>query len=294
VRWKRISIVGVGLLGGSLGMALKQRRLAECVIGYVRRAASVAECKRLGAVDHATRDLHQAVANSDLIILCTPIGQMRPLLKDMLPAIKAGAVITDVGSVKSNVVGDLEGIAVKAGAHFIGSHPMAGGEKTGVTAARPDLFGGAVCVVTTTPNSNRKALSNVESLWRGVGAKLLRLSPATHDKLVSRSSHLPHVVAAELANLVLSVNHPKEQALLCANGFRDTTRIALSSPEMWRDIALANRENLVESLDSFIEGLHTFRRSLAKRDGRAISEFFQRAKERRAKWNSKAGAISFE
>jgi prephenate dehydrogenase len=294
VRWKNISIIGVGLLGGSLGLAIRQRRLADSVIGYVRRAASVTECQKLGAVDHATRDLRKAVSQSELIILCTPIGQMPSLLKEMLPAIRKGAVVTDIGSVKSRVVDDLESSIAKAGAYFVGSHPMAGGEKMGVSAARPDLFSGAVCVVTPTPRSNRQTVRKVENLWRSVGSRVLKLTPAAHDQLVSRSSHLPHVVAAELVHLVLSAKHPKEQELLCATGFRDTTRIALGSPEMWRDIALANRENLVRSLDSFIDGLHTFRRFLTRSDGRAISDFFQRARERRARWNSKTAPISSE
>ena len=294
MRCKKITIVGVGLLGGSLGLALKQRRLADFVVGFVRRAASVAECERAGAVDQATRNLARAVDQADIIILCTPIGQMRPLLKQMLPALKKGAILTDVGSVKSKVVQDLESLAAKAGVHFVGSHPMAGAEKMGVAAARPDLFSGAVCVITPTQKTNRAALRAIEALWKSVGSRLVKLTPEVHDDLVSRSSHLPHVVAAELANFVLSANRPKEQAMLCANGFRDTTRIALGSPEMWRDIALANRENLVGSLDAFINGLHSFRRSLAKNDARAISRFFEQARERRFKWSAKAASLSPE
>ncbi len=290
MRCKKITIVGVGLLGGSLGLALTQRRLADFVAGFVRRAASVAECEKAGAVDEATRNLRRAVDQADIIILCTPIGQMRSLVKQMLPWLKKGAIVTDVGSVKSKVVQDLESIVAKAGAHFVGSHPMAGAEKMGVRAARSDLFSGAVCVVTPTQKTNRAALRTIEALWRSVGSRVVKLTPEVHDDLVGRSSHLPHVVAAGLANLVLASSRLKEQGMLCANGFRDTTRIALGSPEMWRDIALANRENLVDSLDTFIEGLHSFRRSLAKNDARAISRFFEDARERRAKWS--AGAVS--
>lgn len=164
----------------------------------------------------------------------------------------------------------------------------------GVAAARPDLFSGAVCVVTPTQKTNPAALRTIEALWKSVGSRVVSLAPELHDELVSRSSHLPHVVAAELANLVLSEGRPKEQGMLCANGFRDTTRIALGSPEMWRDIAIANRENLVRSLDTFIDGLHSFRRSLTKNDARAISRFFANARERRAKWSAKASSLSPE
>jgi prephenate dehydrogenase len=294
VLFKKVTLVGVGLLGGSLGLALKQRRLAVSVAGFVRRAASVKECERAGAVDLATRDLHEVVAGADLIVLCTPIAQMRALVQRMLPSIEAGAIVTDVGSVKASVVSDLESLVTKAGAHFVGSHPMAGAEKTGVAWARADLFTDAVCVITPTPNSNRAALRHVEQLWKAVGARLLRLTPDLHDELVGRSSHLPHVLAAQLANSVLDPTHPKQQALLCANGFRDTTRIASGSPEMWRDIALANRDNLLSALRSFEGELARFKAALKKGDSAAVSRFFQRAKRQRDQWSRKARSTSPE
>lgn len=294
MRWKKITLVGVGLLGGSLGMALRRHRPAGSVVGYVRRAASVIECEGLGAVDLATLDLARAVEGADLVVLCTPLAQMRPLVAQMLPSLRPGAVVTDVGSVKGSVVRDLEALVAKAGAHFVGSHPMAGAEKMGVAAARADLFAGAVCVVTPTRKSNSAAVRRVEQLWKVVGARLLRLSPEAHDRLVSRSSHLPHVVAAQLANLILSPNHPREQGLLCANGFRDTTRIAAGSPEMWRDIALANRRNLVHALEMFTKGLRGFSHALKRGDARAVAKFFEQARERREGWSKRAGSRSPE
>jgi prephenate dehydrogenase len=294
VRWKRITLVGVGLLGGSLGLALKQRRLAESVIGLVRRAASVAECERAGAVDKATRDLRSAVDGAELLVLCTPLAQMRPLVWQMLPLLKPGMIITDVGSVKGSVVSELESLVSRRGAHFVGGHPMAGAEKTGVAAASADLFVNTVCVITPTTRSDKNAVRKIEQLWKLVGARPLRLTPEEHDRFVSRSSHLPHVVAAELANFVLGRNHPKEQATLCANGFRDTTRIASSSPEMWRDIALANRKNLLNSLDAFLGDLVVFRRALAGRNDEAITKFFEKAKQRRDEWSGKTGSPSSE
>lgn len=294
MRWKKITLVGVGLLGGSLGLALRKRGLAASVVGFVRRPASVAECERLGAVDLATLDLARAVEGAEVIVLCTPIAQMRPLVKQMLPALKRGAVVTDVGSVKGSVVRDLESLVAEAGAHFVGSHPMAGAEKMGVAAARADLFAGAVCVVTPTARSDRAAVGKVEQLWEAVGCRLLRLTPEAHDRLVSRSSHLPHVVAAQLANLILSPQHPVEQGMLCANGFRDTTRIASSSPEMWRDIALANRRNLLGALERFIAALEEFRRDLKNEDARAVAKFFEQARRRRNAWSQRAGSRSPE
>jgi len=265
-------------------MALKQRGLAGEVVGFVRRRATVAEAKKAGAISWGTLDLKTAVGAADLLVFCTPIAQMLPLAEQMVPWLMPGAIVTDVGSVKSSVVKDLEGLLAKAGAHFVGSHPMAGSEKTGVKAARADLFSDAICVVTPTASSNRTAARKVESLWKSVGGRLLKLTPKQHDELVSRSSHLPHVLAATLANTVLNHQSRKEQAALCANGFRDTTRIASGSPEMWRDIAVANRENLTRALDLFMRNLRVMQRALAKGNEKAIAQFFQQAKERRDNW----------
>lgn len=294
VRFRKITIVGVGLLGGSLGLAIKKRRLAKEVVGCVRRAVSVAECLKLNAVDLATRDVREAVSGADLIILCTPLSQMQPLIKQMLPALKRGAIVTDVGSVKASVVRELESLLAKASARFIGSHPMAGSEKTGVSAAREDLFVNAVCVVTPTRRSEKAALRQVERFWKAVGCRLLRLTPEAHDVLVSRSSHLPHVTAATLANFNLNPARPESQALLCANGFRDVTRIASGSTEMWRDIALANRRNLVRALDAFIGDLRKLQRRLGKADAKAIKTFFERAKQRRDAWCARCASPSPE
>jgi prephenate dehydrogenase len=286
VRWEKISIIGVGLLGGSIGLAVKQRRLAGEVAGYVRRETSIAECEKFGAVDYATTDLVAAVSGADLVILCTPLAQMRSLVQQMLPALKRGAIVTDVGSVKASVVRELESLVQQSGARFIGSHPMAGAEKTGVPAARKDLFECAMCVVTPTKKSNPAALRKVEQFWKVLGGRLLRLTPELHDALVSRSSHLPHVTAAAMAGFVLDPSHPKPQPALCANGFRDTTRIASGSPEMWRDIALANRKNLAREVGAFVGELQKFQRALKKSDAKAIAKFFETAKQRRDDWSA--------
>jgi prephenate dehydrogenase len=294
VRFGKITIIGVGLLGGSLGLAIRKRRLAREVVGYVRRAASISECKRRGAVDSCTRDLREAVAGADLVILCTPLGRMLPLAKEMLPALKRGAIVTDVGSVKGTVVRELESLVARAGGHFIGSHPMGGAEKTGVSASRADLFHNAACVVTPTRRSDRAALRIVEQFWKAVGGRVLQLTPEVHDTLVSRSSHLPHTVAATLANLVLDPAHPKAQPLLCATGFRDTTRIASGSPEMWRDIALTNRKNLGQAIAHLIRDLERVRESLNQGDANALTKFFEQAKERRDAWCARCASPSPE
>ncbi len=271
-------MIGVGLLGGSLGLALKRRQLADSVHGFVRREASVRECEQLGVVDKAHLELSGAVDGADLIVFCTPLSQMRRLAEHI--PVRDSAIVTDVGSVKASVVRELEPLFQR----FVGSHPMAGAEKTGPAAATPDLFEHAICVVTPTPTTDAAALERVEALWRSVGAIPRRLSPDNHDELVSRSSHLPHVIAAELANYVLNSAYPKEQGLLCANGFRDTTRIAGGSPEMWRDICLANSRHLLRALEGFTEGLKGFRIALEKGDAALIERFFQEAKQLRDGW----------
>jgi prephenate dehydrogenase len=284
VQFRKITIIGVGLLGGSIGLAVRRRQLARQTAGFVRRTASLKDCERAGAVDFATTDLPAAVWDADLVILCTPLAQMHSRVREMLPALKRGAIVTDVGSVKAGVVRELSLLIQKTGAHFVGSHPMAGAEKTGVSAARADLFEGTVCVVTPTKQTNRTALKKVEQFWKAIGSRVLELKPEIHDALVSRSSHLPHVVAAALAGHVLNPASPRQQAVLCANGFRDTTRIASGSPEMWRDIALANRQNLVKSLNAFIADLQKFERLVKKGEAKAITKFFETAKQRRDNW----------
>ena len=286
MRFRKITIIGVGLLGGSIGLAVKRRKLVSPggVAGFVRRVASLKDCEKAGAMDFATTDLLAAVWDADLVILCTPLAQMRSRVLEMLPALKRGALVTDVGSVKAGVVRGLEPLVAGAGAHFVGSHPMAGAERTGVGAASARLFVNAVCVVTPTGNSKPAAVGKVERFWKALGARTLRLAPAEHDLLVSRSSHLPHVLAATLAGYVLKPAHSKHQAALCANGFRDTTRIASGSPEMWRDIALANRKNLDRALEGFGSDLKKFRRALARANAPAITKFFEAAKARRDHW----------
>lgn len=284
MKLRKLTIVGVGLLGGSLGLAVRERRLADQVCGVVRRPEAIAECENLGVVDSATSNLALGVKDAEMVVLCSPLGEMEGLLRQMAPFLSPDAIVTDVGSVKGSVVQLLDPIARSCGAHFVGSHPMAGSEKTGARAARGDLFQGAVCVLTPVLETNPSALSQVRQLWSGVGSRLVTLSPSQHDDLVSRSSHLPHVVAAALANYVLSPIHPPEQSLLCASGFRDTTRIAGGAPRIWRDISLANRQHLSRVLGIYLEDLAEFRHALDGGDANEIERFFDLARQRRELW----------
>jgi prephenate dehydrogenase len=292
MRWRKVTLIGVGLLGGSLGQALRKRRLAAQVHGYVRRDISIAQCVQAQAVDEATTDLAAAVTDADLIVFCTPLAQMEELAIAAAPHIRKGALITDVGSVKSELVRRLEPIFSARGSVFVGSHPMAGSEKMGVGAARADLFLNAACVVTPTDASPADKVEETEALWREVGGRVLRMSPELHDELVAHTSHLPHILAANLASYVLESS--SEQAKLCANGFRDSTRIASGSPEMWRDIAVMNRANLKIALEQFISRLNAFQALLAKDDPALIEDFFQRAKDLRDAWATRCGSPSPE
>jgi prephenate dehydrogenase len=220
MRWRKVTLIGVGLLGGSLGLALRKRSLAGEVYGYVRREPSIAECITAGAVHKATIDLAESVRDADLIVFCTPLAQMGEIAHSCAPYVSRGALVTDVGSVKAEVVAELEPIFAERGAVFVGSHPMAGSEKTGVAAARADLFLNAACVVTPSRISPVEKVLETEMLWREVGGRVLRLAADLHDELVGRTSHLPHVLAAHLVSLVLNPESPAEQAGLCANGLR--------------------------------------------------------------------------
>ena len=294
MKFQKITIVGVGLLGGSIGLAARRRKLAREVAGYVRRPASLRDCERAGAVDYATTDLFAAVSGADLVVLCTPLAQMASLARQILPALKRGAIVTDVGSVKSGVVRELEPVLKRSGVHFVGSHPMAGSEKTGVLSARADLFVNAACIVTPAKSNSPAAVRKVEQFWGSLGAFPVRMTPQHHDSVVSRTSHLPHVCAAALANLVLDPGQPESLAGLCAAGFRDATRIASGSPEMWRDIALTNRKNISRSLDAFVSVLKEFQSALVKADAKAVDRFFATAKVRRDSWCAKTTPLSFE
>ena len=287
VHFEKVSLIGVGLLGGSLGMALRRRQLAREVWGLVRREAGLTECLEAGAADFTTLKVEHAVRDADLVVLCTPVGQMRALLESCLPYLAPGTLVTDVGSVKGTLVAGLEAPVRKAGGVFVGSHPIAGSERTGVAHGREDLFEDAVCVVTPTPDTPADAVHRVEELWRSVGARPLRLDPGVHDELLSRASHLPHLVAAALVQAVLRPGLPPEQALLCATGFRDTTRVASGSVEMWRDIVVQNRDCLARVLAEFVESLNAVRRAIEAGDVAAIEQFLEIAKNQRDAWQGR-------
>jgi prephenate dehydrogenase len=239
---KRISVIGVGLLGGSIGLAVKAAGIPCRITGYGHRASTVAKALEMGAIDEAAGGLADAAAGSDLVILCTPVGLFEEILREIGQALTAGTMVTDVGSTKRSVVRLAEQL-VPEGVHFVGSHPMAGSEKRGVEFARADLFAGAQCILTPTPTTDPAALEAIDGFWRRLGMRTCRMSLDEHDRLVCDISHLPHAVAAALVAM-----QSEEALTLVGNGFLDTTRIAAGDGGLWRDILLDNRDNLRQAI----------------------------------------------
>jgi prephenate dehydrogenase len=271
----RVAIVGVGLIGGSLGMALRERRLAQAVIGIGRNPETLQKALRLGAIDEAAIDLATGVQNADLIVLATPIGQILADLERLSTLLSPGAVITDVGSTKGEIAraGDR---LISSGA-FVPGHPMAGSERSGVEAARADLFMEATWALTPTPITNPDALQRVRHLAQAVGARTIVLDPDAHDRAVAVTSHLPHVLAYALAALAGAESEESPHLFdLAAGSFAGATRVAASSPELWRDIALSNREALLRSLHAYRISLAETEAAIESGDADALLTLFQK------------------
>jgi prephenate dehydrogenase len=278
--WDTVAIVGVGLIGGSLGMALRERRLARTVIGIPRRAETIAEALSAGAIDEGTTDL-SAASRAELVVLAPPVLQMAPLAEALSPHLKPGAVLTDVGSTKAALLAELES-CLPAHVDLIGGHPMAGSERGGVHAGRPDLFEGAVWILVRTARSQPENLARLAATVRALGAVPVEMEPALHDDAVARISHLPHVIAAALAEAADRGEVASEVLrLLVAGGFKSTTRIAASPPEMWRDICLTNRDAILAALDDFEGSLGRFREALEAGSGEELLQAFSRGKAAR-------------
>lgn len=272
---RHVTIVGVGLLGGSAGLALRAARRGVRIAGVGRRQSSLDEAMRLGVIDTGHLDPAECVGRSDLVILATPVAAFERHLRAISGHLRDGAVVTDVGSTKERVVRMGERV-LGAGGPFVGSHPMAGSEQKGVACARADLFTGATCIVTPTGRTPEPLAERVERLWRDLGMRTLRMTPAAHDRAVARVSHLPHVLAA------LLMMHPRKGDLeVAATGYRDATRLAGGDPEMWRDILMTNRRAILDAVDGFEEELMHLRDLLETGDAPGIEDFFAKAKRRR-------------
>ncbi len=277
----RLAVVGVGLIGGSLALALKEAGAVGEVVGLGRGRANLEKALELGLIDRIAADAADGVAEADVVFLATPVMTLREAAAALLPHMKAGAVLTDGGSVKGTVVQEIEPL-LPPGVHFVPGHPIAGTEKSGAEAAFATLYRNRRCILTPTPRTDAAALDLVRRMWELVGSRVVLMDVEKHDRVLAAISHLPHMVAYSLVNAVSSYDRYEENILeYSAGGFRDFTRIASSDPTMWRDIALTNREALLEMVERFEVSLRELKEDIAAGDGQALYEFFLRSKQSR-------------
>ncbi len=275
LRANTVTIVGAGLIGGSIGLALKQRKLAAHVIGVGRQAASLRQAKQGGAVDQTTTDLAKGVRRADLVVVCTPVDTIAPLVRQVAAACPPRCLITDAGSTKAPLVEQLKA-DLPSGARFVASHPLAGSEQRGPEHAQADLFQNRVTVVTPTRSTRAQDLNEVTRFWQALGAEVIRMSPEAHDRALARTSHLPHLAAAAIASAT-----PRRYAPLVASGWRDTTRVAAGDPELWRQIMQSNREELLASLEVLQDELAAWHTALEQDDSRKLLQLLAKAKRTR-------------
>lgn len=289
VHFKQVAIIGVGLIGGSLGMLVRRQGLADQVVGIGRRIENLKTAVELGAIDRYVEEAKEGVRGSDLVILATPVDTYERHLKEWAHCLAPGAIVSDVGSVKGHLVEQSES-AMPMGVHFVGAHPIAGKEKTGVAAASDRLFAGARCIVTPTKTTDPRALERIRQLWQETGSLVLTMDPYLHDQILGAVSHLPHAAAFALMNALADLRDRQLPSLDLAKhsggGLRDTTRIAASSPEMWRDIFLWNRDNVVSFLDGYMRALEEFKQLIKSGDAAGIERVLERAKDEREKLNA--------
>jgi prephenate dehydrogenase len=289
VHFKQVVIIGVGLIGGSLGMIIRRQGLADQVIGVGRRIDNLKTAVALGAIDRYVADPHEAVREAELVVLATPVDTYERHLREWAHYLTPGSIVSDVGSVKGTLVERSEA-AMPAGVHFVGAHPIAGKEKTGVAAGSNRLFKGARCILTPTKRTDSTALARVTQLWEEAGSIVLTMDPHVHDQILGAVSHLPHVAAFALINTLADLRDQQVPSLDLAGhsggGLRDTTRIAASSPEMWRDIFLWNRENVVSYIDRYMKALEELKQLLKAGDAVGIEKSLGRAKGEREKLNA--------
>lgn len=276
--FNKVTIIGVGLLGASFALALRQKGLCKTIIGYGRSEENLKKAKERRIIDDYSLDMQHAAVDSDLIMLSTPVGVFLDIVRQLRHFFKKGSIITDVGSVKGKLVYEVEG-SVPEGVFYVGTHPIAGSDKSGISDARADLFKSARCIITPTEKTDKNVLEKVTSIWKELGSNVEFMDPYKHDEIYAAVSHLPHVIAYSLVNTIGDID--SEFIKYAGQGFKDTTRIALSSPELWRDIVIYNRENLLRFLEVFKENIEKIKGLLEKSDAETIKNEFQRAKELR-------------
>ena len=277
----KLAVVGVGLIGGSLALALKQAGAVGHVIGIGRGLPNLETASRLGVVDSYTQDIAAGVADADVVFLATPVQALGALAKQAMPHLKSGAILTDGGSVKQAVIDAIEP-HLRDDVHFVPGHPIAGTENSGAEAAFATLYCDRRCILTPTENTDATALDSMRSMWQLAGSQVVIMDVEKHDRVLAAISHLPHMVAYALVNAVGSYDRYNENILeYSAGGFRDFTRIASSDPTMWRDIALTNREALIEMMEQFETFFAELKEDVATGSAERLFEFFRRSKKSR-------------
>ena len=283
---KKLVIFGVGLIGGSLALALRRNIQNLHIVGIDRNADSLQTAIDLGVIDEMNPPAELAMQDADIIIIAAPVAQTPNILKSIAPHLGPNTVITDVGSTKSDVIDYAAAILGDQFSQFVPGHPIAGAEKSGVTAARADLFDGKNIVLTPTEETTLEFCRKVSEMWIQAGARVTEMSSGHHDQIFAAVSHLPHLLAFALVDDLASRPNAEELFAFAAGGFRDFSRIAGSSPEMWRDISLANREALLSEIDAYQASLQKLRDLLEQRDAQGLRDMFENASQKRNTWGA--------
>lgn len=280
-RPKTLALVGVGLIGGSLALALRRAGAVTRVVGFDRDRAALEQGTALGVIDTAADSVSEAVKGADLVAVAVPVRAIGPVLHDVALTLEPHAVVTDVGSTKEDVVRIAREELRERFARFVPGHPIAGREVSGVEAALADLFRGARVVLTPVEETAPDAVDTVRSAWEAAGAKVVTAAAADHDRIFAAVSHLPHILAFALVSEIASRGNAQDLLGFAAGGFRDFTRIAASSPEMWRDVALQNRQALLGEIDAYQARLAIFRELIEKGDGQGLQRLMAEARSTR-------------
>ena len=282
MRFERVAVIGVGLIGGSFALALKSAKACGQVAGIGRSAANLRVALESGIIDSIAQD----VADADLVLLATPVAQFPAVLASIAPRLKPSAIVTDAGSTKRDVVAAARAALGAMISQFVPAHPIAGAENSGAAAASADLFRGKRVVLAPLKENSAASLAAVEMAWTACGARVSRMSPEEHDAVFAAVSHLPHLLAYALVHEFAGRGNSAQLFGYAAGGFRDFTRIASSHPEMWRDICVANRGPLLAELDRYADKLHALRLLLERGDGAALEKLFAEARAARERWLS--------
>ena len=281
---RKVVIFGVGLIGGSFALGLRKAGAVREVVGFGRSLATLEQAKQLGLIDRIGSDAATEVRDADLILLATPVAQMTDILARIVPHLGVDTLITDGGSTKCDVVAAARQQLGRKISQFIPAHPIAGAEQSGPAAARADLYQGKKVVLTPLAENSAASLARVRDAWEACGAVVNELSPEQHDEVFAAVSHLPHLLAFTLVHDLAQRDNRDLLLSFAASGFRDFTRIAASSPEMWRDISLANRDALLSEIEQYAAELYKVHQALAQRDAAKLEEIFSLAREVRSKW----------